>query len=463
MSKNYLNKTFAANMAQPKSHRRNMNHLFSAPVNFGDTNRDDSKSYGYPDYITFEHMYNLHKRNGFAKAMINKVVNRCFIENPTIIDGDADTRGKTPTAFEKAVDELNKKFKLFNVIKEAEKYARVGNYATIVPVFKERSKTELTDEIGRVSGLVSINPFYQVECKGSTDYVSDYFDKDWNKPKYYELNTAALSDRRTTNAEQINIHRSRVFVVTNAVGAQIEGTPVLEAPFNALFDANKIRGSSAEGSRKNAKQRTVMSADDPKAIQAMGAKKEEIDQSIDDFENGINNYLKLGGSKVYTLQSNLADPTGAFNIALQEAFASDEVPMTEMIGFMTGERSSEENSKGLNKYLKSKQTNEFGPRMISIYEWFVDLGLLPAPSNGSINVVWPDISEPSKSEKLANSKSMIEDNKTAYDAREEAPWTTEEIREAGGADKDKPATQYELEMPKDELTLDDVTDEDTPD
>ncbi|AKA61177.1 putative portal protein [Pseudoalteromonas phage H103] len=199
-----------------------------------------------------------------------------------------------------------------------------------------------------------------------------------------------------------------------------------------------------------------MSANDPKAAQAMAAKKEEVDQAIDDFENGINNYLKLAGSSVSSLQSNLADPTGAFTIAMQEACAAQRIPVTELIGFMTGERSSTENSSAFSKRLRSEQNNEYAPTIIKFLQWLVDLGVLPEP-NDEIKIKWPDIAEPTRTEKLANAKAMVEMNKIAYEAQEEEPWTMEEIREAAGADKEKPKSEYETLEPKDELTLDENT------
>ena len=464
MFKNYLSKTFAANMAQPKSHRRNLNHLFSAPVNFGDTNRDDSKSYGYPDFITFEHMYNAYNRGGFFKAIVDIRPERCFSEAPSVIDGD-DEDTEQDTAFEIAFREFNKKFNFWNVMREAFKYSRVGNYATIVPIFTERGeKPDLKAPLMRAADILALNPFYQPQCEGASDYVSDYFDKDWNKPKYYELNPSALESMQTTNAEQYNLHRSRVFVVTNAVGAQIEGTPALEAAFNALFDANKIRGASSEGYRKNAQQRGIISAKNDKAAQTMSNPQNmtALDEKIDDWINNFNSVLSSGGVDFQSVQSNITDPTGAFTIAIQEACAAERIPVTELIGFMTGERSSTENSSAFSKSLRSTQNNEYAPTIIKFLEWLVELGVLPKPSN-EIKIKWPDIAEPSKSEKLANAKTMIEANKLAYDAREEAPFTVEEIREAAGNDKEKPETEYELDDPKDELTLDDVTDENTPD
>ena len=59
---------------------------------------------------------------------------------------------------------------------------------------------------------------------------------------------------------------------------------------------------------------------------------------------------------------------------------------------------------------------------------------------------------------------MAEQNKLAREAGQEPPWTMEEIRQAGGADSEKPETECDDFDAKDDLTLDDETNEEnTPD
>ena len=439
--RNVLNKTFAANMAISKSHNvRQLNFFHTNPNNFGDTNRNDSASYGYPDYIDFYHMYNFYNRSGFAKALIDIIADRCFAEGFEVVDGE---EGKE-TPFTRDVKQFNRQHKMQRVWREAFKQRDLGQYSTIVPIFEERiAKADFKNPVQRATKVLSVNPFYQPECRGEGTYGDDPFDTaTFNKPTEYILDLAALSGRQTTNAQQYNLHPSRVFLLTTATTG-ILGQPALEAPYNALFDANKIRGAASEGYRKNAKQRTVLSADSPEAARAMNQRKEDVDQSIDEFENNFNNTLRLAGSKVYSLQSNLADPTGAFTIAIQESCASRRVPVTELIGFMTGERSSSENANSFNKHLKSTQDSDYGPTMVDFYLWLASLGVISKPSSDDVRIKWPDISEPSTGEKLDNASKMTKQNKEAIDAGQEPPWVTEEIRETGGANKKKPNSEFD--------------------
>ena len=112
MSANTLNKTFVANMRQ--NQRRPYNAIFpSAPVNFGDTNRNDSAAYGYPDSLEFNILYNAYRRGGFFNAIVDIIPERCFSDDPFIVDGDGDT--PIDTEFEKAVNSLVNDFDLWRI------------------------------------------------------------------------------------------------------------------------------------------------------------------------------------------------------------------------------------------------------------------------------------------------------------------------------------------------------------
>lgn len=455
MSANSLNKTFVANMRQ--NTRRPLNSIIpSAPVQFGDTNRNDSAAYGYPDSLDFNILYNAYRRGGFFNAIIDIIPERCFSDDPFIVDGDGDT--PLDTEFEKAVKKLVKDFDLWRVFETAFKYADVGQYSTIVPVVSEPTQNTLEQPLTAGKRIIAINPWWQVECKANQEYDPDYTSENYNKPLSYRLQPSSLSGRQTTNATQHTLHYSRVNVITNAVGATIYGESVLEPAFNALFDANKVRGASSEGYRKNAMQKVILSGSNAEAIKAMNASKEAINEAVNDFVDNFNSVLRLGGVDVTTLQTQLQDPKSAWEICVVEACASRGVSLTELIGFMTGERASTQNSSVFTKRLKKWQ-KKYSNDIHSFLQWLIDLDLLPQPSNGEFKVCWPDIGESSKSEKLENAGKMTAQNEQAFKAGQEAPWSMEEIRQEGGAEAEKPESEYD---PKEDLTLDD-NEENTPD
>lgn len=435
--------------------RRPLNSIIpSAPVQFGDTNRNDSAAYGYPDSLEFNILYNAYRRGGFFNAIVDIIPERCFSDDPFIVDGDGDT--PQDTEFEKAVDDLVNDFDLWRVFETAFKYADVGQYSTIVPVVSELAQNTLEQPLAIGKRIIAINPWWQVECEANSQYDSDYTSENFNKPLSYRLQPSSLSGRQTTNAEQHTLHYSRVKVITNAVGATIYGESVLEPAFNALFDANKVRGASGEGYRKNAMQKIILSGSNAEAVKAMNAKKEQLDEAIDDFNDNFNSALRLAGVDVTNLQTQLQDPKSAWEICVVEACASRGVSFTELVGFMTGERASTQNSSAFTKRLKKHQ-KKYGQDIRRFLQWLIDLQLLPQPASGEFKVCWPDIGEPSTTEKLDNAGKMTAQNEQAFRAGEEKPWTVEEIRQAGGAMADKPETEFDDVEPKEDLTLDENT------
>ena len=449
--------------ANASSSRGSYTGQYTAIPYFGDTLRDDAAQYGYPKALDFQTLYSSYSRGGLFKAIVDIIPERAFVQYPQIVDGDENDSVKdNPTQFEQELKKLNDKFNLVKLFKESEKYKNVGRYSAIVPVYKESAQRKLTDEPSKAAAgqysesVIDFRLYYEAECEASSEAVEDYFDPDYNKPKYYTIKNSALSDRSTNNATQTDINRKRVFINTSAVGGTIYGDPILEAPFNALFDAVKVRGASSEGYRKNAMQKTVINVTDPVAAKMFAdpTKKAELDNNIDEFTNNFNKVLKVGGMDVSTLQATIEDPTGAFNICLQEVAASIRVPVTELIGFMTGERSSGENARNFNKRLTGEQENEIGPRFRKFIQFLIDLNILPKPSRGEFSIIWPDVSEPTAAEKLDMSEKMIAMNEKAFKARQEPPFTTEEVREVSDYQPNKPETEYEIEDDKQDLVID---------
>ena len=191
------------------------------------------------------------------------------------------------------------------------------------------------------------------------------------------------------------------------------------------------------------------------------AGKEAINQAVDDFNDNFNSALRLGGVSVTALQTQLQDPKSAWEICVVEACASRGVSLTELIGFMTGERASTQNSSAFTKRLKKWQ-KKYSNDIHSFLQWLIDLELLPQPSNGEFKVCWPDIGESSKSEKLENAGKMTAQNEQAFKAGQEPPWSMEEIRQEGGAEAEKPESEYNDVDLKEDLKLDD-DEENTPD
>ncbi|WP_150138762.1 anti-CBASS protein Acb1 family protein [Candidatus Enterovibrio escicola] len=423
-----------------RNDRRQVSHLagYSAMNSMADTKRNMADAFGYSDFLTFSDYYSYAHR-GIGAAIINGYPQRCFAVNPKIIDGEDDGAERELTQFEKDVEYFAEELHLWQRFQECYRLNRIGNYAAIVPTFAESTQSELQSELSPIRGAKNVlrfTPYNQAQAVAATDQVIDDFSSPLlGSPKYFDIRPDALGDRNLAASYEYRLHHSRVFVMAEGANdGSIFGIPALEAPFNAIFDASKVRGAGAEGYYKNAKQRTVMSAKDAESARLMAAKSDVIDARIDDFEAGFNSMLKLSGVDVSSLQTSIADPTGAWTIAMNEVCATTGYPLTVLIGFQSGERSSTENNRDFNTNLQAKCNNFLTPTIKQFFKWLIKHGAMTPPSSGKITVVWPDFLEPSTSDKLASAKIAVDTNKTAYDCNMEPVYTVGEIRELAGYD-----------------------------
>ncbi len=439
--KNATKGNIATNAEQPRTQRRNIDYAsygMSAPNGNADTKRNMSAAFGYVDQITFADYYGYAHR-GIGKALINGYPDRCFAVDPIIIDGDDDGKKRERTRFELEVLQMVDNLQLWQRYKECYRLNRIGNYAALIPTFAEPKKSLLTDELKRVNGVDSIlrlTPYNQAQAAATTDEtVEDFTSADFGLPKYFDVRPDAMGDRNPNSANEVRLHRSRVFVMAEGANdGSIYGIPSLEGPFNAIFDVNKVRGSGAEGYYKNAKQRTILNANNAEAAVKMRENAAAIDKKINDFEADFDSMLKLAGVDASILQTTITDPTGAWTIAMNEVCATSGYPLTVLIGFQNGDRSSTENNKDFNTNLQAVCNNFHTPTIKQFFNWLIDIGALTKPSSGKITVKWPDFLEPSTKEKLENAKLMTDTNKTAYDCNMEAVYTNGEIREQAGYD-----------------------------
>ena len=431
----------ATNAEQPRTQRRNIDYGsygMGAPNGNADTKRNLSAAFGYVDNITFTDYY-AYAHRGLGKAVVNGYPERCFAIDPIIIDGEDDGKKREKTRFETEVLDMVERLHLWQRFKECYRLNRIGNYAAIIPTFAETQKVKLTDEVTKINGvdgILKLTPYNQAQAAATTDEtIDDFSSVNFGLPKYFDVRPDAMGDRNPNSANEVRLHRSRVFVMAEGANdGSIYGIPSLEGPFNAIFDANKVRGSGAEGYYKNAKQRTILSANNPEAAVKMRENAETIDKKINDFEADFDSMLKLAGVDASNLQTTITDPTGAWTIAMNEVCATSGYPLTVLIGFQNGDRSSTENNKDFNTNLQAVCNNFHTPTIKQFLNWLIDLGALTKPSSGKITVKWPDFLEPSTKEKLENAKLMTDTNKTAYDCNMEAVYSNGEIREAGGHD-----------------------------
>lgn len=410
-----------------------------------DTKRNVWDAVGYPDQVDFDMMFSLQARLGLAKAIIDLPVKYCWSQAPAIYDAsddesESELAQREPNEFEKAVSVLIKKHHLFRTLKGLDRRQRIGRYGGVVVVAKqEGSNLQPKDKLKAmgVDSVIKLAPVNEAQIDVSQSDVVDSFDDPmFGMPKFYNYRTNVPGSMNPYNNRDFQLHYTRVYTYgEGSDDGSIYGVPALECVLNKLFDWEKLGAAAAEGFWKNAKQRTTLNIQDGKTAGAF-KNSDAITDAIDDFESGIDSMLLLAGTDAKTLQSALADPTGAANILLQDICSGAQIEKTLLIGFETGERSSQENMSGWLTKMNERRENECTDMTVGLLQHLVDINALPKPKNG-IRIVWDDLLAATEEQKLGNASKMVEINERDFRSGGDGQvFTQEEVRGAAGYDEE---------------------------
>lgn len=410
-----------------------------------DAKRNIWQAAGYPDQIEFENLWNMVERNGLAHAALHLPVSKTWQNFPTITDGEKKEGDTTQTQFEKDLDILINKHKLWHRLKALDKRQSYGRYGGLILVVKELAQQETTkpmNAVGGVHAIVKLVPAYESQIiVNPSNIISDITDPMFGNPTQYEFRSYVAGSRSPLeqNATR-NLHHSRVYAWgEDADDGTIFGVPALLSSFNALLDYEKIRASMAEGYFKNAKQRFTLNVNDKQIASTMlhGERKEAFDKQIDDFSTGIDTSLLLSGMEAKQLQSAMHDPQNPIMICVNEVGAARKIPATILIGQQTGRLASDEDQSHFSQNMNARRELEANEMILGFFDHLIKYKLITPPKN-EICIEWQDLTEPSPSDKLELAEKMTKINKSEFDAGATSPtFGAEEIRETAGFERQR--------------------------
>lgn len=430
-----------------------------------DMKRDVYEVAGYPVELTFEALHATFRRNAFAQAVIMKPVDRCWSSFPKVYDC-MEVEGEEPKAsnsqFEKDVEYL-KSIGLFEALRDLAWRRGVGRYGGIVIVSRDIKANSSSSDKATPMGVQSIVGFRPV-FEGNITEASvdtDISTMEFGNPITFNFNPGVTSTGSNTANVNAVLHRSRVFAFSeNSSGGSIYGTSILEPIFNPLLDAQKLCAAAAEGHWKNARQRLHINISDEQVASAMfnggeNQDKQSFNEKMASYAAGFDSELLTAGMDVQTLQSSLMEPGSAFDIAMQFISAGSSIPKTVLVGFETGERSSEENAAQWDETCNSRRLNIETPMIKACFNHLIKYGFMSAPESGMC-ICWDDLTASSEFEKVKNADAMASVNQKLFASGQQPAFTSEEVREAAGYES---SDDYEEETEQGELEDGEIEDE----
>lgn len=400
---------------------------FSGSNYTGDTLHQIGDDYGYPDRLDFSNYWNMYRRFGIAKSVIELPVDTTWKTPPKIEGSDA---------LKKDIDTLIKKFKIWQRAKGLDTRQRVGRYAGMyMRVRDNQMPNTKVEALNGLGSLVEMMPLYESQLK-ITQTDQDMLSDTYGQPILYQYSGNVEGDRNENINEVIIIHASRIIpAAEGADSGWIYGIPALEAVFNSLMDLRKIAGAGGEGFYKNAAQSIVFELKDAASATQNKTLLGKFNEMADNFlRNRFRRSLWTPGLEAKVLESNLANPKEFFMNSLADVAAgtTPPIPSTVLIGQQTGERASTEDSKTFLSSIQSRREN-FGTELVSnIIDWMMVHGIL---KKEEYEIIWDDLLARSDVEKMASAKDMAETNQKQFQSGQGVPFTPEEIREAAGFDE----------------------------
>ena len=432
-NKEYSDSLLAANNALTDAIR---NRGTTGGYDHSDELHNIYSEFGYPQELEFFNLWNMYRRFGTAKAVVNKPVELCWSTSPNI-ESESDD-------FNSAFEIMSERISLWNRLQGLDKRQRVGRYAGLFMRIRdgkapsEPISTSMTGE----AALFDIMPLYESQLYVNEVY-NDKMAENYGQPKMYQFRSGVEGDRDNKSNANFDIHPDRIVIAAEGSdNNSIYGISSLEALWNSLLDLRKIIGSGGEGFYKNLSQTVIFEMTNEKIATANAALLEGISEQYDDInKNRFRRAMLSPGLKPHTLSADIQDPKEFFMAAINDIAAGAGIPAAILIGEQTGKLASEKDNQAYNVNMQSRRVNYLSEGIRKVIDWCMRYGILPA---AKYDVVWDDLLAPSSSEKLTSSKTMAEANKLSFDSGGNQIFSEEEIREAAGYDPEEAPDDFDL-------------------
>jgi hypothetical protein len=407
------------------------------PGYFPEAKHNHYSDFGWPQNITFAQLHAIYHRNGLAKAGVEKTILKTWQDDPEIWETTKAKESDLESEIRQHFDDLM----IWQALAEADRRAMIGGYAGVILRFADGKRFDQPVErvSGGLGGLVEAIPAWggqgaQLEV---AEWVTDVTSEDYGKPKLYRFNEAAVGNEQN-QVRQFMLHPDRVLIWSR--DGTVHCRSELEAGYNDLLDAEKVKGAGGEGFYKASRGNPVLEADKDldlkKMADAMGVPVADVadamNAQVEDFQKGFDRLLMVQGMQAKTLPITLATGDTFFNAPVNSFAASLLMPVKILLGSQTGERASTEDAHEWAVVNNARRVKHARPRIRALLNRLERVGIIP---ERDWTVHWADLTEASKDKKIERAFKMSEINAKQPT---EPVWLPDEIRVAAGDDAQAP-------------------------
>lgn len=335
--------------------------------------------YPVPGSLVFADFYNMWKRNGWARGLVEKTISKTWQTQPTLTEQES---AHEETEIEKTISKHFTRVRFWQTLRTADARSMVGKYGGLIMQLADGLPYDqpVTAVPDGIEGLVSITPAWEGQLEPS-DWDFNPGSSTYGQPTMFRFNESSV-DPESGKVRSFSVHPDRCFVWSE--DRTTWGDSSFEPCYNALMDMEKIRGAGGEGFWKNAKSQPVLNADKEVDFNQLATMlgtdlaglPDALDEVVAKWSKGFDESLLLQGMTAKSLTVDLPKPEEFFQTALMEVAASWPIPQKILTGMQTGERASTEDAKEWSQTNMARRSNIVVPNVMDIVNRFVSWGML---------------------------------------------------------------------------------------
>ena len=373
-----------------------------------DGKRDYNELFGYGVELSYSDYKGMYERGGYAVTVVELFPKACWRDDVTIEVNESQVLD----------DEIKllKRAGMFSALEKADIANRIGSFSVLFIGVPDGLSPDLP--VGSASSSNFKGLYFSIYEEDGIEVV--LWDQDPASPRYglpelYTLQVIPESNNKLqVNLTAMTVHHSRVVhLAEGSISSPLVGKSCLKAPWNALTDKNKVRGSSAEAYYRNARQKLALETDAGVPMSTDPAVRAALKENVEGFQNGLEDTLRLSGMKANMLQPAMSSPRDSFDISTEEVAGATRIPVRFLTTKTGGNVTGSEDKAALNAVVKDRQEQECSTWLMAALEIIDESGMISLPDN--IDIVWPVQISLSDKEASESSKNKAEAFKAVAD------------------------------------------------
>ena len=358
-------------------------------------NRDLYKVFGYHAAAGYDDRYFKYLRQDIAARVVDAPAAALWT-NPPLVTATDDL-------WNQMWDDLVARFNLYNVIERCDKLAGIGRYSLLLIGYNDGLSLDQpvnTRAISQKSEKILYLQPYSERTARIVQYTSNPRDSNFMKPSMYEIspmsefvigfdNTITAKDHPKGLNSTFKVHYSRiVHIAENCLENAIFGSPRMERVFNILDDLMKVTGGSAETYWLTANRGLHIDVD--KEMELDPDDEKNLSDEVDEYVNNLRRIIRTRGTKVNSIGSEVADPTGVFNVLVSILSGATGIPRRILTGSEAGQLASDQDRANWADRIDERRADFGNPFVLfPLMKKLTQSGFLPTSNETEITVDWP--------------------------------------------------------------------------